>query len=150
MRRLAPALVVFFAWAAPAHAKPIVNVQASSTLGAAPLTVTLTASGDAVSYHWDLGDRAVADGPVVQHQYGPGRFTATVTATAADGSTAQASVVITPVQLTLSGPKVGTYGRRARFHGRMLPAPLGASFTLSSGAAPSPAAKLDKQARFSA
>src|SRR5438034_9001020 len=74
MRRLAPALVVFFVWAAPAHAKPIVNVQASSTLGAAPLTVTLTASGDAVSYHWDLGDRAVADGPVVQHQYGPGRF----------------------------------------------------------------------------
>ena len=63
MRRLAPALVVFFVWAAPAHAKPIVNVQASSTLGAAPLMVTLTASGGAVSYHWDFGDRAVADGP---------------------------------------------------------------------------------------
>jgi PKD repeat protein len=91
MRRLAPALaVVFFVWAAPANAKPIVNVQASATLGAAPLMVTLTATGDAVAYHWDLGDRSVADGPVVQHQYGPGRFTATVTATGADGETAQA------------------------------------------------------------
>jgi PKD repeat protein len=62
MRRLAPVLVVvFLAWAAPANAKPTVNVQASTTLGAAPLTVTLTASGDAVAYHWDLGDRSTAE-----------------------------------------------------------------------------------------
>ena len=72
MRRIAPALAVFFVWAAPAHAKPIVSVQASATLGAAPLTVTLTASGDAATYHWDLGDGSAADGPVVQHQFGPG------------------------------------------------------------------------------
>ena len=101
MRRIAPAVAVFFVWAAPAHAKPIVNVQASATLGAAPLAVTLTASGDAAAYHWDLGDGSVADGPVVQHQYGPGRFTATVTATDAGGETAQASVVITSAQLSL-------------------------------------------------
>ena len=49
MRRIAPVLAVFFVWAAPAHATPIVNVQASATLGAAPLTATLTASGDAAS-----------------------------------------------------------------------------------------------------
>jgi N-acetylmuramoyl-L-alanine amidase len=150
MRRLAPILAVFFVWAAPAHANPTVNVQASSTLGAAPLTVTLTASGDAATYHWDFGDHAVADGPVVQHQYGPGRFTATVTATAADGSTAQASVVITSAQLTLSGPKVGTYGRRARFHGRMVPALKGAAIALYSGDTPVRVAKLDKKGRFSA
>jgi PKD repeat protein len=150
MRRLAPALVVFFVWAAPAHAKPIVNVTASSTLGAAPLTVTLTATGDAIAYHWDFGDHTAADGPVVQHQYGPGRFTATVTATAADGSTAQASVVITSAQLTLSGPKVGTYGRRARLHGRMVPALKGAPITLYSGETPVRVAKLDKKGRFSA
>ena len=52
MRRLAPVLAVFFVWAAPAHANTIVNVQVSSTLGAAPLTVTLTAGGDAAAYHW--------------------------------------------------------------------------------------------------
>jgi N-acetylmuramoyl-L-alanine amidase len=149
MRRLAPALaVVFFAWAAPTNAKPIVNVQASSTLGAAPLTVTLTATGDAVAYHWDLGDRSVADGPVVQHQYGPGRFTAKVTATGADGETAQASVVITSVKLALAGPKVGTYGRRAQFHGRMVPALRGAPIALYSGETPLRSTRLDRKGRF--
>jgi PKD repeat protein len=150
MRRLAPVLaVVFFFWAAPADAKPIVNVQASSTLGAAPLTVALTATGDAVAYHWDLGDQSVADGPVVQHQYGPGRFTATVTATGADGETAQASVIITSVRLTLSGPRVGTYGRRTRLRGRMIPALRGAPIALYSDVTPLRSAKLDKKGRFS-
>jgi len=150
MRRLAPVLAVFFAWAAPAHANPVVNVQASPTLGATPLSVTLTASGDAADYHWEFGDHAAADGPVVQHLYGPGRFTATVTATATDGSTAQAGVVITSAQLTLSGPKVGTYGRRTRFHGRMVPALKGAPITLYSGETPVHVAKLDKRGRFTA
>jgi len=148
MRRVAPALAVFFVWAAPAHAAPIVNVQANTTLGAAPLTVTLTASGDAATYHWDLGDGSVADGPVVQHQYGAGRFTATVTATDSGGATAQASVVITSVQLTLRGPKVGTYGRRAALRGRMVPALKGAPVTLYAGDAPVRTAKLDKKGRF--
>src|SRR5262245_24349517 len=148
MRRVAPALAVFFVWAAPAHAAPIVNAHANTTLGAAPLTVTLTATGDAAAYHWDLGDDSVADGPVVQHQYGAGRFTATVTATDSGGATAQASVVITSVQLTLSGPKVGTYGRRARLHGRMVPALKGAPITLYSGETPVRVAKLDKKGRF--
>ena len=148
MRRIAPALAVFFVWAAPAHAKPIVSVQASATLGAAPLTVTLTASGDAATYHWDLGDGSAADGPVVQHQFGPGRFTATVTATDSGGETAQASVVITSAQLTLNGPKVGTYGRRTTFRGRMIPALRGAPITLYSGDAPVRTTKLDKKGRF--
>jgi PKD repeat protein len=148
MRRIAPVLAVFFVWAAPAHAKPIVNVQASATVGAAPLTVTLTASGGAATYHWDLGDGAAADGPVVQHQYGPGRFTATVTATDAGGETAQASVVITSAQLTLTGPKVGTYGRGATLRGRMVPALKGAPITLYSGDTPLRTTKLDKKGRF--
>jgi N-acetylmuramoyl-L-alanine amidase len=148
VRRLAPVLVAFFVWAAPADAKPTVNVQASATIGAAPLTVTLTATGDAVAYHWNLGDHSVADGPVVQHQYRAGRFTATVTATGADGETAQASVVITSVQLTLSGPKVGTYDRRARFRGRMVPALRGARIALYSGETPVRFAKLNKKGRF--
>jgi PKD repeat protein len=148
MRRIAPVVAVFFVWAAPAHAKPVVNVQASATLGAAPLTVTLTASGDAATYHWDLGDGSVADGPVVQHQYGAGRFTATVTAADAGGETAQASVVITSAQLSLNGPKVGTYGRRSAFRGRMVPALKGASITLYSGESPVRTTKLDKRGRF--
>src|SRR6188472_276475 len=142
MRRIAPVVAVFFVWAAPAHAKPIVNVQASATLGAAPLTVTLTASGDAATYHWDLGDGSVADGPVVQHQYAPGRFTATVTATDAGGATAKASVVIMSAQLTLTGPKVTTYGRRTTFRGRMVPALRGAPIAIYAGDKPLRAAKL--------
>ena len=87
-------------------------------------------------------------GSVVQHQYGPGRFTATVTATDPGGETAQASVVITSAQLTLTGPKVGTYGRRTTFRGRMVPALRGAPITLYSGDAPVRTTKLDKKGRF--
>jgi len=115
MRRLVPAFVIFLVWAAPAQAVPNVSVQAIPATGQAPLNVTLTATGDAVSYHWDLGDKTQADGPIVQHQYATGRFTATVIGRAADGTTAQASVVITSAQLTLSGPKLATYGKRATF-----------------------------------
>ena len=132
MRRLLPALA-FLIWVAPAHATPIVTVGANPTLGPAPLDVTLTATGDAVSYHWDLGDGSQADGPVVQHRYEAGRYTATVTATGADQTTAQASVTITAVRIVLNGPKVGTYGRRATFTGRLVPALRGAPVSLSCG-----------------
>jgi PKD repeat protein len=148
MWRIAPALAVFFVWVAPAHAAPVVNVQASTTLGAAPLAVTLTASGDAATYRWDLGDGTVADGPVVLHQYAPGRFTAKVTATDAGGATAQASVVITSAQLTLSGPKLGTYGLGSTFRGSMVPALKGVPITLYSGDAPVHTTKLDAKGRF--
>ena len=79
MRRALP-LLAFLVWAAPANAAPTVNVQATVTLGRAPLDVTFTATGDAIAYRWNFGDRTQADGPVVQHRYGAGRFTATVTA----------------------------------------------------------------------
>ena len=54
--------------------------------------MTLTAAGDAATYHWDLGDGATADGPVVQHIYAAGRFTARVTATNGGGETSTATV----------------------------------------------------------
>jgi len=133
MRRIAPVVAVFFVWAAPAHATPIVTVQASATLGAAPLAVTLTASGDAAMYHWDLGDGSAADGPVVQHQYGAGRFTATVTATDAGGETAQATVVVTAASVTLAGPRSGRYQQLARFRGRVVPAAKGVRVGLFRG-----------------
>jgi PKD repeat protein len=148
MRRILFVVAVFLVWAAPAHAKPTVNATASATLGAAPLTVTLTASGDASTYHWDLGDGSTADGPVVQHQYGPGRFTATVTAADGGGETAQASIVITSAQLTLTGPRVATYGRRTTFRGQMVPALKGSAVTLYAGDAPARTAKLDAKGRF--
>ena len=74
-----------------AHAAPpAVTAQATPANGAAPLQVTLTAAGDAATYHWDLGDGATADGPVVQHTYAAGHFTARVTATNVGGETSTA------------------------------------------------------------
>jgi len=147
MRRVLPVLA-FLVWVAPANAAPTVTVQAAPAFGQAPLDVTLTASGDAVAYHWDLGDRTQADGPLVQHRYGAGRFTATVTATGADGSTARASVTITSVKLTLTGPKIGTYGKRATLRGRIVPALRGAPITLYSGETAVKTGKANRRGRF--
>ena len=147
MRRVLPVLV-FLAWAAPANAAPTVTVQATPTLGAAPLDVALTATGDAVTYHWDLGDRTAVDGPVVRHRYGAGRFTATVTASGADGTTAQASVVITSIKLALSGPKVATYGKPLTLRGHVVPALGGSTIALYSGTTAVGSAKVSRRSRF--
>ena len=62
--RRAAIFVAAMAFAPAAHAAPpAVSVQVSPGSGAAPLQVTLTASGDLALYHWDLGDGAAADGP---------------------------------------------------------------------------------------
>jgi hypothetical protein len=147
MRRALP-LLAFLVWVAPAHAAPSVTIQASATLGAAPLDVTLAATGNAVAYHWNLGDKTEADGPGVQHRYEAGRYRATVTATGIDGSTAKASVIITSVKLTLAGLKVGTYGKRTTLRGRIVPALRGAPITLYSGAAAIKRGIVNRTGRF--
>jgi PKD repeat protein len=117
-----------------AHAAPpAVTAQASPASGAAPLQVALTASGDAATYHWELGDGTSADGPVVQHTYPAGRFTARVTATNALGETAQATTAITATGLTLAAPKVGRYRQLVRFRGRLIPAAKDARIALFRG-----------------
>jgi PKD repeat protein len=122
------------AFAPAAHAAPpAVNVQTSPGSGAAPLQVTLTASGDLAVYHWDLGDGATADGPSVQHTYPAGRFAARVTATNALGETAQATATITSVGLTLAAPRIGRYQQKLRFHGRLVPALKGLRLGLYRG-----------------
>ena len=57
--------------------------------------------GDAASYHWELGNGETAEGPTAGATYGPGLWTVTVTATAADGSTSQASVTVRSEAVTL-------------------------------------------------
>ena len=122
------------ALAPAAHAAaPAVTAQASPATGAAPLQVTLTASGEAATYHWELGDGASADGAVVHHTYAAGRFVARVTATSAGGETAQAAVRVTSVGLILAAPRVGRYGQLLRFHGRLVPAARGARVALYRG-----------------
>ena len=112
-------------------AAPAAGVAVAVTVGgAAPLQVTLTATGDAAGYHWDLGDGTAADGAVVQHTYAAGRYTARVTGTSATGETAQATVVVTATGLTLAGPGRGAYQQLARFHGRLTPAAKGVQIGL--------------------
>jgi hypothetical protein len=115
-------LVAALAFVPVAHAAPpAVGAHASVSIGPAPLGVTLSASGDPATYHWDLGDGTTADGQVVQHVYAAGRFTARVTATGPTGETAQAAVTIASLGLTLAAPRVGRYRQLLRFRGRLIP-----------------------------
>jgi L,D-transpeptidase catalytic domain/PKD domain/Putative peptidoglycan binding domain len=132
--RRAAIFVAAMAFAPAAHAAPpAVSATASPARGPAPLQVTLTATGDAASYHWDLGDGASADGASVQHVYAAGAFTARVTATGATGETAQATVAVTSIGLLLAAPRVGRYQQKLRFHGRVVPAVKGVRIGLYSG-----------------
>jgi len=130
VRRLA-ILLAALVFVPAAHASsPAVTAQASPSTGAAPLAVTLTASGDLATYHWDLGDGTTADGAIVQHVYPAGRFVARVTATTPAGETGQAQVTVTAFGLSLKGPRVGAYRQLARFRGRLVPGLKGARVAL--------------------
>src|SRR4051812_15208454 len=121
------------AGAAPANAAPpSVAISASATAGPAPLTVTFQASGDAASYHWELGNGETADGATAGATYGPGLWTATVTATAADGETAQASVTVRSEGVTLLRAAT-RYGKPVSFHGSVVPALAGEPVVLYLG-----------------
>ena len=128
--RRALILLAALAFVPEAHAAPpAVTAQATPARGAAPLSVTLTASGDAATYHWDLGDGSTADGAVVTHVYPAGSYTARVTATAG-GESSQAEVSIVSLGLTLANPHVGRYQQHLRFHGRLVPALKGVPVVL--------------------
>jgi D-glucuronyl C5-epimerase C-terminus/PKD domain len=128
----APAAVVFALFAAaPANAAPpSVTISASATAGAAPLAVTFQAHGDAASYRWQLGNGETADGPTASTTYGPGLWTVAVTATAADGATAEATVVVRSVAITLRTLRGSRYGKPALFRGSVAPALAGEPITL--------------------
>ena len=126
--------VAAMAFTPAAHAAPpAVSVQASPSSGPAPLQVTLTVAGNAIAYHWDLGDGTSADGPAVQHVYAAGAFTARVTATASTGETTQAAVTVASIGLTLAAPRIGRYQQKLRFHGRLVPARKGIRVGLFRG-----------------
>jgi N-acetylmuramoyl-L-alanine amidase len=132
--RRAAIFVAAMALAPAAHAAPPgVSVNASPVGGAAPLQVTLTASGDLALYHWDLGDGTTADGPSVQHTYAAGNYAVRVTATNALGETARATATITSLGLTLAAPRIGRYQQKLRFHGRLVPGLKGVRLGLYRG-----------------
>jgi PKD repeat protein len=107
-----------------------VTPQATPTTGPAPLHVSFAANG-AASAHWDFGDGSTAEGVTVDHTYAAGRWTATMTAQAADGTTSTQTVPITAYGLTLKGPDPTRYGRLAVFRGALVPAERGVAVKLS-------------------
>ncbi len=128
---VAVAVLVLFAGAGRANATPpSVTISATATEGAAPLLVTFTAHGDAVSYHWQLGNGKTAKGPAASATYGPGSWTASVIATASDGSTAQASVDVRSVAIRLRRTEGSHYWEPALFRGIVVPALAGESIGL--------------------
>ena len=134
---------------APANAEPTsVTISASATAGAAPLTVTFEARGDAASYGWQLGNGQTAEGPTASATYGPGLWTVTVTATAADGATTQASVTVRSVAVTLLPPPESRYGRPVVFQGRVVPALAGEPVALYVGGREVAAALADADGTF--
>ena len=147
--RRAAIFVAAMALAPAAHAAPpAVSIQASSTSGPAPLQVTLTATGDTATYHWDLGDGTAADGASVQHAYPAGSFTARVTATGPSGERAQASIAVTSIGLTLAAPRIGRFQQKLRFHGRLLPAKKGVRLGLYRGERRIASVRTGKGGRF--
>jgi PKD repeat protein len=117
-------------WGLVATALLSISVQASPTSGPAPLHVTFNAAG-ATSAHWDFGDGAAADGLGVEHTYAAGRWNATVTTQAADGTTSTQTVPVTAYGLSLKGPAAAHYDRRTVFRGAVEPAEPGLTVRLS-------------------
>jgi PKD repeat protein len=131
LRGLVSAAALLILVPAATGATPVVSIQATPTIGAAPLRVTFTATGDAASYHWDFGDAGSADGRTAEHTYAAGRWTATLTARSLDGSAATQTVQVTAYGLTLAGPNPARWGRRVVFRGAIVPAERGLPVSLN-------------------
>jgi PKD repeat protein len=121
-RGLVCAVALLILIPAASAAAPAVTIQASPSVGQAPLLVTFTAAGDASSYHWDFGDGVSADGASVQHTYSAGRRTATLTARSTTGEASTQTTMISAYGLTLAAPNPARYGRRVAFRGALVPA----------------------------
>ena len=123
MRRLLVPAAIFVAL--PAHgalaAAPSVTVTAAQALGAAPLTTTLTASGDAVAYRWELPGGATAVGTSVTTTFKAGRWTVAAIGMSATGEETRATVTVTAVALMLRGTAPVGYRQRGWLTGRMVP-----------------------------
>ena len=130
-RVAAAAVLALLAGAGHANAaRPIVTISTNATEGAAPLVVTFEAHGDAVSYHWELGNGKTAEGSIAATTYGPGSWTASVIATGSDGTTARASVDVRSVAIRLRRAQESRYWKPALFRGSVVPALDGESIVL--------------------
>jgi peptidoglycan hydrolase-like protein with peptidoglycan-binding domain len=131
-------------------APPLVTAAAVPASGVAPLQVTLTATGDAASYSWELGDGSKADGASVSHVYAAGRYVATVTATTTAGESSQAQVVVVAKRraLTLETPRRAAYAATAVIAGSLRPSVTGARIQVYRGRTYVTSARVGANGRF--
>jgi PKD repeat protein len=114
------------------------------------VTVTLTATGDAATYAWSLGDGTTATGAVVTHVFGAGTFVATVTATNEGGETSQAQVTVTALRRTVSleAPRSADYGAGGVLAGTLRPAVRGGRVQIYRGRTYVTSARVRANGRF--
>lgn len=129
-------LAILAALAVPATAlaaPPSVKIRAGKTVGAAPLTVSLRATGVGLtSFTWTFGDGSRAKGERVRHTYRAGRYTARVVATSADGRRVRSRISVRALAIRLRAPRTATYGSRVVLRGRAIGALPGRRVLLSS------------------
>lgn len=84
----------------PTNKAPIADIAASDLTGPAPLTVSFNAGGSVdpdgtiVSYKWDFGDTATANGVTAVHTFAPGTWTVQLQVTDNAGAIATTSSTI--------------------------------------------------------
>jgi hypothetical protein len=133
LKWMRPLLAIGFALAlAPAAlaAPPSVQVGASPSTGVAPLDSTLTASGDAALYRWEVDGVAAGEGAALRHLFAAGHHQVTVVATSATGEEARESITVSAFSISFSAPRVASYGQRIKFRGGIFPAIPGAAVAL--------------------
>jgi hypothetical protein len=116
VRRVALVALLVLAFAPSARAATC-GVTSTPVVGAAPLTVTFTATCTSATYAWSFGDGGEAAGASVQHVYGAGAFHPTLTT---DAGTEPARPV-TSISLRVTGPKHARYAERVTLHARVTP-----------------------------
>lgn len=90
---------------------------ASPAQGAAPLTVTFTATCTSSAYTWAFGDGQQAQGQTVQHAFAAGRWQPTLTTdTGTDTLPA-----VTSISVQLTGPAQAQYGKEVTLHVSVTP-----------------------------
>ncbi len=103
MRRVGVVAFLFLTFASSAHAS--CGTTASAARGAAPLTVTFTATCDATTYAWSFGDGGQDVGRTVTHVFAAGAWRPALMTDAG----VESAPSVTAISVVLSAPRTARY-----------------------------------------